>query len=244
MENRESKSVSGTSGTLSQEMKSGFIYLRAAFRASPSPKLDEGKEREMTASSGHRCLGLFGSLDRDGSLVKMLRDYLLFSKAWYSNKCALIWKEKVTPFRRSLFQLSPSMRRTEETGSGLLPTTSAQERGAHTGKYAGTTDGKSRISAKGVKYGATLQTAIRMLPTPRAREGNSGDGEAGIKHGLKKGYLDAKIATLPTPSARDWKGESARNIQVPNIVGTRTGLKLHSDFASWMMGYPINWLDL
>tara|TARA_R110000824_G_scaffold374961_1_gene565660 strand:+ start:597 stop:896 length:300 start_codon:yes stop_codon:yes gene_type:complete len=42
------------------------------------------------------------------------------------------------------------------------PTPSATPRGAHTGTEAGevSADGKSRTSAKGVKFGATLQTAV------------------------------------------------------------------------------------
>ena len=34
-----------------------------------------------------------------------------------------------------------------------------------------------------------------LLPSPRAREGNDGEGEKAIAHGLKHGYLDAKIAS-------------------------------------------------
>tara|TARA_R110000787_G_scaffold105932_2_gene213508 strand:- start:898 stop:1227 length:330 start_codon:yes stop_codon:yes gene_type:complete len=44
----------------------------------------------------------------------------------------------------------------------MWPTPSATPRGAHTGTEAGevSADGKTRTSAKGVKFGATLQTAV------------------------------------------------------------------------------------
>ena len=44
----------------------------------------------------------------------------------------------------------------------IWPTTSATPRGAHTGERAGqvSENGKTRTSAKGIKFGATLQTAV------------------------------------------------------------------------------------
>lgn len=47
-------------------------------------------------------------------------------------------------------------------GGKMWPTPSATRRGAHTGAKTGkvAADGKSRVSAKGVKWGATLETAV------------------------------------------------------------------------------------
>src|SRR5580704_6987779 len=98
---------------------------RAVSPASHSAKPDEARERVTTASSGLKCLGLFENSGRDGSSVKMLRDFLLSSKGWYSNKSWLTWKVKVTRSNVSLYQLSPSMRRIEGIESGLLPTAQA-----------------------------------------------------------------------------------------------------------------------
>ena len=44
----------------------------------------------------------------------------------------------------------------------MYPTPSATPRGPHTGEKAGTiiNDGRTRVSAKGAKFGATLQTAV------------------------------------------------------------------------------------
>ena len=218
------------------------LYLTSSRAASPanhSPKLDEEKEREMTASSGPRCLGLFASLDPDGSSVRMLRDCLLSSRAWYSNKCALTWKEKGTPFKRLLYQLSPSTRRTDGIGSGLLPTSTNRD-------YKGKREGARR------GFGGDINDAIAMLPTPTTQEvehpqailSKTGRRKAPNGNTHSTGLAD-QIRMLPTPDTSDRRSQKSKQWGVSNhIVGTKTGLKLQPAFALWMMGYPTDWLDL
>ena len=100
-------------------------YSPAAFPANPSVKLDEGEERQMTATGGQTCFESYKTSDQIGSSLKTCVGLLLGTKAWYSNKSALIWKAKVTKSNRLLFQLSPSTRRTDEIESGLLLTPDA-----------------------------------------------------------------------------------------------------------------------
>lgn len=138
-----------------------FQSLRGVSPASPLAKQDEEKERQITATSGLKCLELYNLQNPSGSLLKMCVASLLGAKVWYSNKCALTWKAKVTKSNRLLFQLLPSMRPTEEIGSGLLPTAR--------------TSSKNGASQKEVEAGnpkRRLETEIAMLPTPRA--GNPG----------------------------------------------------------------------
>ena len=77
--------------------------------------------RKMTATSGRRCCGSLNSADPLGSLLKTL----VVTSVWDSTMCYLTWKVKATPRGRLLFQLVPSMPRTDETGSGLLATPTA-----------------------------------------------------------------------------------------------------------------------
>jgi hypothetical protein len=60
----------------------------------------------------------------------------LDTSTWASTKCYLTWKVKATPSNHLLFQLAPSMPRTDETGFGLWPTPTANE------DAAGTPNGK------------------------------------------------------------------------------------------------------
>lgn len=154
---------------LSQQVE--FISSRADSHASPSPKPDEGKERKTTAISGLKCFGLFENFGQLGSSVKMLRDSLVSAEVWYSNKCALTWKAKVTKFKRSLYQLSPSMRRTEGIGSGLLPTAQASDptQGSVMGKddtfYETKTGMPRKVNRNGKDGSVGLPRLLQLLPT-------------------------------------------------------------------------------
>ena len=85
------------------------------------PKPGREEAQQTTVISGLKCLELYDLQNRHGSSVRMLVASLLGMKEWYSNKCVLTWKTKVTKSNRLLFQLYPSMHRTEGTGFGLLP---------------------------------------------------------------------------------------------------------------------------
>ncbi len=122
--------------------------------------------------------------------------------------------------------------------------------------------GASETSADG------LATAInRFLPTPSAMEmASEGKGEKFITStgtvrrrnadGTSSNLgLSHTIAMLPTPTACDYKGSSARTeikgrkFETNRLCdaverGRTSGLKLQPSFALWMMGYPPDWCDL
>jgi hypothetical protein len=220
-----------------------LISSREDFPANLSAKPDEEKERATTAISGQKCLGLFENSGRDGSSVKMLRDFLLSSTAWYSNKCALTWNRKPTKSNRLLFQLLPSTRRTGGTGFGLLLTTpQASDLGRKT-KYQ--------------QGGTALSAQVEMLPSPRSSPNENRQTKRSPSQiaGRRGKNLASEIAMMPTPSTRDWKGASKMKPRdtmdsliergaTKGGIGTETGLKLQPNFVEWMMGYPQNWTDL
>ena len=93
-----------------------------------------------------------------------------------------------------------------------------------------------------------------LLGTPRAEEGGN-RSEKFIKG--RTLTIKEQIAMLPTamictPTASQYKGAGCNHTvrnrldydieKTPN--GKKTGLKLHSDFVSWMMNYPLDWLDI
>lgn len=184
---------------------------RAGSRASRSATPDEEKERKTTAISGRKCYGLFESLGQRGSSVKMLRDYLVSSEGWYSRQCALTWKIRDTKSRRLLYQLSPSVRPTDATASGLLPT-------ARAGKMTNEDEASWRKrQAQGKVATPPLALAINLLlPTPVANDDNkSPEAHLAMKARMKGGprttiaSLQVKIKSLaPTPTARDFHNAS------------------------------------
>ena len=117
------------------------------------PGSDEA--RKMTVTSGRKYLPLCKQSDRLGAFSRMFLD----TSVWASTKCFLTWKAKATPSNRLLFQLAPSMPRTDETGSGLWPTAVADDTGMRKNKYA--------------QGGTPLSLAVQqpqMWPTPDASD--------------------------------------------------------------------------
>lgn len=99
-----------------------LTFSQADFLASPSVLPEKERAIQMTVTSGQKSLELFERLDQSTSWVKMFTVCLLGARGWYSNKCKLTWRMKVTRFKRLYFQLAPSMLPIKETGFGLLPT--------------------------------------------------------------------------------------------------------------------------
>ena len=132
--------------------KQKLISSQAGFHAKGFQLQEKEKEQKMTAISGQKCLRLSKQSGQIGLLLKML----LESQVWVSQIVKLRWKakrifsEKVILYtnkdnnsfltessqilkqvdilsKHLLFQLVPSMPRTDETGFGLWPTPVSSE---------------------------------------------------------------------------------------------------------------------
>jgi len=90
--------------------------LPLAFHASLPHGLVSSEERLMTAGSGQRLSVLLPQSSPLGRCLKIL----LESETWGSVEFSLRWKLKATKCGCSVFQLAPSMRRTEGNDSGLF----------------------------------------------------------------------------------------------------------------------------
>ena len=100
----------------------------------------------------------------------------------------------------------------------MWPTPNAMPRGAHTGKMSGkvSQDGKTRISSNGTRWGATLQTAAKMWPTPTV------DNSANVNP------KDNRFRCL---------------VRAVNESAVCDG-SLNPAWVAWLMGYPTEWLNL
>ena len=229
--------------------------LPADTRANLFHKPGSDEARKTTAISGLKCLELS---EKQGRILCLLKTLLVTSQ-WVSTMCWMTWRVKVTPRKRLLFQLVPKTQSIEEIGFGLWPTPSATPRGAHTGAIAGSVaeDGKSRVSANGTKWGATLETAVKMWPTPTQDSVNER-----IKEYSQGGTpLTMAVKMWPTPTCRDHKGarlpetilKTGRNPLTnsladatattnPAEAGKLAG-SLNPQWVEWLMGYPPGWTD-
>jgi len=211
------------------------LSLQGVSPASLSLMPGRKEARRMTVTSGRKCLGLLRKQDPTGCLLRMC----LESSEWHSTRCLLIWKAKVTPQGRLLFQLVASTPRIEGIGSGLLLTPAS-------------CDGEGGTNLRPGRESMRLRDQVPiLLAIPMGQEpGNkpktytkgilrraSGKSDFGM-------CLTQQIAMLPTPQEDDssnvYPNEKRRETLVKVINGTsgkKTGMKLQPIFCEWMMGF-------
>ena len=166
-------------------------------RASPLVLPGCKEARKMTATSGQKYSKLFKQNDPTGLFAKMF----LGTSAWGSTKCYLTWRPKTTPANRLLFQLAPSMPRTEETGSGLWATPRTTD---GTGGPRQLDEQGRRISQTNpdLKFGANLADQVKMWPTPTAQDAKNNGGES--QHSRNTKPLNAEIGGALNPQWVAW----------------------------------------
>jgi hypothetical protein len=163
------------------------------FLANPSQSQENEKEQKMIVTSGMKLLELLPKQNRNGLLEKMLKALLTSKKAWYSDRCKLIWKEKVSKSNVLLFQLQASVHGIKEKEHGLLPTPTQDSASERTKKY---------------KQGGTpLPVAVRMIPTPQLDDGKNVNPSPKRRMTLAK-YV--KMFPTPTPTCENGGEQSSR----------------------------------
>jgi hypothetical protein len=208
----------------------------------------------------------------------------LLTSRWGSSAAYLTWKASATKPSHLLFQLAPSMPRTDETEFGLLPTpTTPSGGGERSGDRAGTGD-LNYMARKGLLHTPTA-AANQMAPSMRDRDAGSwglwptpaasqaGESEEFLEslttsegHPAKPGQraytskgvhtqvtLNRAVKLWPTPVARDYKGQGMsrerRETREPDNLCSWTKKhegsgSLNPAWVEWLMGFPEGWTDL
>jgi hypothetical protein len=188
----------------------------------------------------------------------MLRGLLTSTTAWYSDRCKLIWKKKVSKSNVLLYQLQASVHGIREKEFGLLPTPTQDSASERTKKY---------------KQGGTpLTVAVKMFPTPTVDCEEGGEQSKRVEQTKSGGFIlrkknnpnstfGAKLSDAmlylekiyPTPTARDFKDvayqptwKKSRDQSLPRTVlkNNKPGGKLNPNFVEFLMGYPMNWTQI
>ena len=172
--------------------------------ASHSAPPGSAEAHRMIATSGRNICDLYKSCGHPGSLGRML----LVTSAWDSTKCWLTWRERVTPGKRLLFQLVPSMPRTAGIESGWLPTPqNATSQGA---SMEASKKEARRLHPQG--RNALAAQIASMLPTPGAMGSNNcgrldelgGSGNPYRQTELGKQYLNPRFVEQMMGFPTDW----------------------------------------
>src|SRR5210317_622527 len=177
---------------MSKEINTKQMSLLGDSHANHSQLQEKEKEQMTIDTSGMKLLESSENANQSGSLGKMLKVLLTSKKAWYSDRCKLTWKKKVSKSNVLLYQLQASVLGIKEKESGLsdvmYPTPTQDSASERTKKY---------------KQGGTpLPLAVKMYPTPKAS--GQENAETLIKRkGWKKASqhnLTAFVQMYPTPT--------------------------------------------
>lgn len=242
-----------TSENLTDESLNAIGEWLMSFREAPPAKgfQSQARERENTTKEicGRPSSTPFASYDPDTSSLRMSQACLPLEGI--SDEYLDAFPPSGMMFDGDVYRLRPLERRTGENGAGSLPTPRTSDShgaGLHgnggqdlrtTIQMIGTpTRAMSRRSSRFVRKTPTPAELMAMLPMPRANKigGKSSEGFGPT--------LEQAVNMLPTPAARDWKGNGPAGMErnspcLNGIVGPSNGLKLHSNFVEWVMGIPI-----
>ena len=184
-------------------------------------QLQENAKDKMTIdTSGMKLLGLLPSANRGGLLEKMLTDLLTSKKAWYSDRCKMIWKKRVSKSNVLLFQLAVSVHGIKEKESGssdtMYPTPTA-------GNYLDVCQPADYVERNSKGWTVTRK-------------------KTGTKFGAKLNDVVNKLQTegmYPTPTNSEHKYRLKGNSQASKCLeaqSRRAGGKLNPNFVEFLMG--------
>ena len=201
---------------------------------------EKEKEQMTIDTSGMKLLESSENANRSILLAKMLKVLLTSNKAWYSDRCKLTWKKKVSKSNVLLYQLQASVLGIKEKESGSsaamypTPTVGCEEGGEQSERVEQTKSGGFILRKKNnpqMTFGAKLSDAMiylekKMLPTPEA--------------GMHKVDVSDKNYHL----RRLKKGKQLGLPGVIHLQKTGLGGKLNPNFVEFLMGYPMNWTKI
>lgn len=231
-----------------------LTLFREDFPASLFPWLESKKGKTTTGICGRKCSELSESLRRVGSSVRM-----------YLESCDLplptlyrTWSVKAITSSCLILKLRLSERRTEENGSHLWPTPCAMDHA--------TERMKSSQQKPGSMHSVTLPDAVRMIPTPAARDykGSNSmehlmrENDAGRVMRNHMGQLANYVKLYPTATTGAGLCGGTGNFQQLKALAESgqiteeerrqmsqgNGGQLNPTWVEWLMGYPIGWTDL
>ena len=257
---------------MSKEKNTKQMSFAEDSHANPSQWQEKEKEQMTIDTYGMKLLESLKSVNQNGSLAKMLKALLTSKKAWYSDRCKLIWKKKVSKSNVLLYQLQASVLGIKEKEFGLsdamYPTPTSQD---HSRNTVPPSIGKTRGMDLSMRV---VADQIKMYPTPTVRCEEGGEQSERVEQTKSGGFIlrkknnpnktfgaklsDAMIyleknKIYNTPTTND-----AKNLTFPQSQKNRTsvignmiqqqkikpGGKLNPNFVEFLMGYPMNWTKI
>lgn len=221
-------------------------FSREASPASRSARQANDEVRRTIAISGLRCCERYGKSVPAGSWARMFSESLVGRKDWYSSRCALIWKLKVTASSRMYFQLAVSMHRTGDFVAHLADGSDARSEnmqkrtdGAATVEFTADTDSQRRTRRDTKSGGTDSNAAFRtnffgLLERP-GRERSAADTSRFESTGRRPSILFARSAGIAgsecAPDAQS--GRFAQRDAKSHISVLYAATRRHDSIPDW-----------
>ncbi len=175
-------------------------------------QLQENEEdKTMIVTSGMKLLELLPKQNQNGLLAKMLKGLLTSTTAWYSDRCKLIWKKKVSKSNVLLYQLQASVHGIKEKEFGLLHTPTATEIGMRSEKAMEKRKKyRESIGRKTVPPGNLLEQMQMMYPTPT--QDSASERTKKYKQGGTPLTVAVKMFPTPTVGCEEG-GEQSKRVE-------------------------------
>ena len=214
---------------MSKEKNTKQMSFAEDSHVNPFQWQEKEKEQMTIDTYGMKLLESSENVNQNGLLAKMLKALLTSKKAWYSDRCKLTWKKKVSKSNVLLYQLQASVLGIKEKEFGLsdvmypTPTVGCEEGGEQSERVEQTKSGGFILRKKNnpnKTFGAKLSDAMLYLEK-------------------NKMYL--------TPSASEHKYRLKGKTQALKCLeaqARKLGGKLNPNFVEFLMGYPINWTKI
>lgn len=256
---------------MSKEKNTKQMSLLEDSHANLSQLQEKEKEQMTIDTSGMKLLESSENVNRNILLAKMLKALLTSKTAWYSDRCKLTWKKKVSKSNVLLYQLQASVLGIKEKEFGLsdvmYPTPTTMDHIDRKGLRP------SRAATN--RKSGYLSEMIKMYPTPTVgceeggeqserveqtksggfilRKKNNPQMTFGAKLSDAMIYLEKKMYKTPTASDHKDIGYNPitckRKIQqekmaIQVLKNNKPGGKLNPNFVEFLMGYPMNWTKI
>jgi hypothetical protein len=197
---------------MSKEKDTQQMSLLEDSPANHSALQEKENQQQMIVTSGMKCLESLEKQNQDGLLEKMLKALLISTKAWYSDRCLMTWKTKVSKANVLLFQLQASVHGIKENESGLWLTPTATDIATRSEEaLQKRKDYRSQIGRKTVPPGNLSEQVMygkpttNMYPTPtrgmyKQDVKDNGEYARSIKEKGHQIMLPAFMKLYPTPT--------------------------------------------
>lgn len=222
-----------STSTTSRQLTSQCFTVRltclpVASPASPTVLPESSRVQRTSATCGPQCLEAFDKLSPGGSWAKTFAGLLVGMPAWYSTRCKLTWKLKVTKSSRWFFLLQASVPRTDGSASSLLPTPDCSDRRSQASRQWGL----SNYAKAGLLPTPTTQEPTTM-PEHLSQTGRRMTKDGTASHSLNLGRL-AVMGLLPTPRC----SEVMANIAITPTLQNRHKSNLEEVISGIMWSTP------